>query len=117
MTFTFGAHSYKIWYQYSMHDQRRETVCLIERADEPKKTFAAGSSICAASDQFRKEVGRKIALTRALRSPRVGHVCGYDPAELKRFRTAAWKAYLNRKGVDLETASSAQIKTMPEATT
>ncbi len=127
MRFSFGPNTFRIWFQYSKHDGKRETICLIDRDDSNEKTFAAGSSVCAESDHFRKETGRKIALTRALRNARhlesiqdqgsITHMwIDHTPQPAREWRAAAWKAYLNRKSVDLKTASAAQTQTMPEAT-
>lgn len=51
--------------------------------------IGSGVSSCAPGDNFCKETGRKIALTRALDDC----IAGVD----KSFRRAAWKAYFNRK--------------------
>ncbi len=97
MRFQFGDQVFKIWFQYSKHDGQRETVCLIDDVKdgiaEAKATFAAGSSVCSSSDQFRKETGRKIALTRALRAAGAVRALCDD----KRFRKAAWEAYWARR--------------------
>lgn len=91
MKFQYLGVNYKIWFKYPVTDGRRETVCLIdiEGSDE---TYTAGSSVCAKSDQFSKEKGRKIALTRA--------IGGYG----RPFRQAAWNCYLNRATAQKEAA-------------
>ncbi len=114
LTFEFAGQLFKIWFQYPKHDGKRECVCLIDRVGEDK-TFAAGSSVCAASDQFCKETGRKIALTRALRCLQLlekpagaqTHVwVSRTPEPAKLFRTAAWAAYRARRYGTLEVAQN-----------
>ena len=87
LTFEFAGQRFRIWFKYE-HSRTapRETICLIDLVGEDK-TFAAGSAVCSASDQFCKETGRKIALTRALFSAAENN---------KGFRTAAWEAYRTR---------------------
>ncbi len=60
----------------------RSTSCSIVSGDDVQW----GYSWCHRNDQFSKETGRKLALTRAL--------INRD----RSFRTAAWKAYFERKG-------------------
>ena len=89
MDFLYDGNSYKIEFG---RDQDlspnsavlvRSTSCTIRR---DRGGSLVGRSWCHRNDQFSKETGRKLALTRALMS--------YD----RGFRTAAWKAYLGRKG-------------------
>lgn len=87
---------YKIWFKYTLHDGKREVLALIDEEDAPGTTFAAGAALCAKSDQFRKETGRKVALTKALRCEKIFNVCGCKSATCKQFRTAAWQCYHKR---------------------
>lgn len=119
MRFSWGGIKFKIWFKYEgktnrqpdgmCHQpfvpDRRETLCFIDEEDAPGITFATGSAICAASDVFCKNTGRKVALTKALRCEKIRNVCGANPATEKQFRTAAWQCYLKRaeqekKGVE-----------------
>ena len=93
MEFSYGASSHCISYWIDFrYDQKpppnspvkvRSVRCVI-RVDSGG--LSLGRSWCHENDQFSKETGRKLALARAL--------MGYD----RGFRTAAWKAYLGRKG-------------------
>ena len=69
----------------------RETECRVLRIvkEEPFQTddVCTGVSTCGPLDQFEKETGRKISLTRALRGSDID----------KDLRTAIWKAYFSRK--------------------
>ncbi len=121
MRFEFSGVKYKIWFKYEAEEirhrhgieswttQRRETLCFIDEEDTPKGTsFAVGSAVCAPSDVFCKNTGRKVALTKALPQLRNGknnvtdsnrkifNVCGGDWDCVKQFRTAAWQAYNKR---------------------
>lgn len=95
LTFHFQGVGFKIWFRYEGANGQRETVCLIDRLGEDK-TFAFGSTVCAKVDQFCKETGRKIALTRAVLSKPVYDLVQDHPTKAKAFRTAAWQAYRSR---------------------
>lgn len=96
MRFEFDATKFSIWFTHGkLADKRRETVCVIDFGREEKGTFVVGSAVCAATDQFCKELGRKLALTRALKSTAVYERFGID--KMKLFRAAAWTCYLNRE--------------------
>lgn len=112
LTFHFQGVGFKIWFRYEGANGQRETVCLIDRLGEDK-TFAFGSTVCAKVDQFCKETGRKIALTRALTKGMLhlepvsdpGHPSTthkwvphgpQDKKQARAFRTAAWMAYRSR---------------------
>jgi len=56
----------------------RATTCYIKNGD---RLVVEASSVCAPEDNFSKETGRKLSLTRALRDFR------------KSFRKAAWEKY------------------------
>ena len=91
-----GTMKFHIWFKYTLHDGKREVLALIDEEDAPGTTFAAGSALCAKSDQFRKDTGRKVALTKALRSQKIANVCRNNRYIEKDFRTAAWQAYHKR---------------------
>ena len=60
--------SFRVHFRYSEVEVElfrgcRKTTCVIEEAD---KTVFRGTAICSRKDQFRKSIGRKHALTRAL---------------------------------------------------
>lgn len=105
MRFEFRGTEWRIWFQHTKRGDRRETLCFIDFVQhEPdpagvRATFAAGSAVCAATDPFRKETGRKLALTRALKSTAVYERFGID--KMKMFRAAAWACYLNRANSDI----------------
>jgi len=109
MTFQFAGQTYRIRFQHvHRYDEsmprrvvpikrgwgnvkpryvRAETLCLIERKEPgqlPERPVVQGMAYCSLSDSFNRETGRKLSLTRAL------HLF---PPE---FRTAAWRAYLER---------------------
>jgi hypothetical protein len=116
MRFEFAGVKYKIWFRYEVDQShnlklgdRRETLCFIDEEDTPKgTTFAVGSAVCAPSDTFSKNAGRKVALTKAMPQFRNGrpvitdsnrkiyNVCGGDWDRIKQFRTAAWQCYHKR---------------------
>jgi hypothetical protein len=63
------------------------TACFIHPSGDDERVVGVGYSYCHEQDQFVKEVGRKIALTRALED------MGADQPT----RTLFWKAYFGRK--------------------
>ena len=65
MTFESGGERYSIYFTYGKHDGKREVGCVIKSQDDDN--YASGSSLCSEGDRFVKEVGREIALERALR--------------------------------------------------
>jgi hypothetical protein len=68
------------------------TNCRLEVEFNGNSTEYNGVAACIRGDQFSKELGRKIALTRALKE-----------ACLKRgTRTAVWRAYFDRKPTPLK---------------
>ncbi len=105
MQFEFGGNKWRIWFQHTKHDGKRETLAFVDIAQsdpqftDDRATFAAGWSLCAAADPFRKETGRKLALTRALKSTSVYERFGID--KMKLFRAAAWACYLNRANSEI----------------
>jgi hypothetical protein len=64
-----------------------ETVCSIVPTGQ-KAPFICGVAFCSKKDQFNKEVGRKLALKRALDR----NLANWDKIQ----RTIIWKAYFNR---------------------
>jgi len=51
------------------HYTSRDTICYIEKCmgkGQPWKIIGEGSAACAAEDRFEKEIGRRIALSRAI---------------------------------------------------
>lgn len=105
MRFEFQHIKYRIWFKYEAdRNGKREICCFIDEEDAPGTTFAAGSAICAPSDRFCKETGRKVALTKAMplwpkvsdSNRKIYNVCGGDWVRIKQFRTAAWRAYHKR---------------------
>lgn len=86
----------------SENNKRRVTVCTItQKSGTDWKVVGEDTTTCSKSDQFCKEQGRKISLKRALAA-----TMGWGkltPSELgdekkhRLFRTAIWKAYINRK--------------------
>lgn len=86
-----GTIKFRIWFKYeSDRNGRREVCCFIDEEDAPGTTFAAGSAICAPSDRFCKETGRKVALKKALDGAPWAFRTDKD------FRTAAWQCYHKR---------------------
>ena len=69
----------------TQHGKRRATLCELKHDPKSDEFIAQGNAICHKKDQYTKEEGRKLALTRA--------VFNRD----KTFRTAIWNAYLGRK--------------------
>jgi hypothetical protein len=68
---------------------RRLVACFIEREEDQKWIgVVGGQAECSPADQFMKETGRKLALTRALKWQHL------------EFRTRAWWAYRGRKGLE-----------------
>src|SRR5436190_23211783 len=66
----------------------RSTQCqLYEVAGKDAQLISVGLTVCSQKDNFCKQTGRKIALTRALLDSELG----------KSDRTLVWEAYINRK--------------------
>lgn len=65
-----------------------KTICVIEDGTLGVDTVhGTGIAFCSEKDNYEKERGRKIALTRALR----------DMGANKGLRTKVWESYLERK--------------------
>ena len=91
MTFKFKGEQYRISFQHGMFPlplapdkSVRGTRCSVG----PEGQNNIGYSWCSPQDNFRRETGRKVALKRAL--------LWYGGSSWRAFRTAAWKAYLER---------------------
>lgn len=69
-----------------------KTTCTITKNNAPILQYHC---VCSLGDQFRKETGRKISLTRALLSRTAEHH-GFDKA----LRTEIWRTYHNRKRME-----------------
>lgn len=67
----------------------RYTLCKVFEvgAGDTRHVYASGQADCHPNDMYCYEVGRKLALARALE----GHP--------KPFRTAVWGCYINRKAI------------------
>jgi len=63
------------------------TFCGIIREDDPTKITRAGVAVCASSDHFCKETGRKLSLARALKNANLP----------KEERAVIWELYRNSK--------------------
>lgn len=113
MKFQFNGNTYKITFQYDknytpfqayLHPggsiyteygglDHISTTCFIYllQTDGTKQLIGSGVSKCQTEhDNFCKETGRKLSLTRALDN------ASYS-GEVREFRTLAWKAYFSRK--------------------
>ena len=96
MKVDYGQESYLVNFRHEFPGKEgkkgyRRTVCQVYKLG-PKESFPdkrellnTGVATCSPLDQFAKEVGRKVSLTRALQGSE------------KDFRTAIWKTYFNRK--------------------
>jgi len=94
MRVMLGGVEYKLSFRYGRsellvgHPMERELVeyrsVTCELLDPQDKPWVAGVSACNPKDNFRKETGRKLALTRA--------ISGFSKAE----RAAVWAIYLQR---------------------
>ncbi len=82
MRVTLYGQQYRIGFRY---DPLSPTVTDAFLLDEAGVVFAGGRAWCHENDNFCKETGRKLALTRAVKDL---------PKEQ---RKAVWEAYLNRK--------------------
>lgn len=68
------------------HIERKDSATLC-RIILPNGKIYTGIARCSKRDNFCKDIGRKVSLTRALKS------AGFDKAERRIF----WKTYLNNK--------------------
>ncbi len=117
MTVIHGLYEDQIQFEYVQPVQhrlcQRTTICRILRrealerldpdvaqkdAKKPRQegaVIAEGRAACSHLDNFSKEAGRKLALTRALEN------AGWDKATRAQF----WLAYLNRASIVVESAA------------
>ena len=94
MRFQYNGKFYAIWFEHHTDagserlPKVRWTGCTIAEITGPKEAteLITEDAICAASDNFCKAVGRKLALGRAL----------IKLTSDRMFRRTAWMAYLNR---------------------
>ena len=93
MRFTFSKKDYVIEFEYKGQNKFITECRILEgkRHSHPKdmREVTSGEAIRVKADVHIKEVGRKVALTRALRNV-------FSEKEHKDFRRAVWTAYLNR---------------------
>ena len=75
---------HRITWQHDIHSSGGQTICYIE--DKEAKTTFFASAFCSENDQYCKETGRKISLTRALKQT------NFDKGQ----RKEVWETYLNR---------------------
>ncbi len=84
MKFNFEGKKYEISFKYDR--SAGGTICWIHIPLAIGTIYThAGGSRCHVGDNFCREIGRKLALARAVKG------------EPKDFRRAAWQAYLGRK--------------------
>lgn len=79
----------KICFEYDRETYTREPIvtrCLIYADSNDSKAIAVGEAECHEDDRCVKDIGRKIALARALKNG------GFSYAE----RAEMWKKYLTR---------------------
>lgn len=80
----FQVDDYKVEFRYTnWGDGTKSTECFITKGNDTKEGFA----ICDPSDNFCKNTGRKLALTRALKSLDVNY----------ELRTRFWDAYFTAR--------------------
>jgi hypothetical protein len=96
MVFNNGNYDYRINFKHRIEiggfddDNVNITFCTVEKVETGKQfkdnpcTIGQGSAFCDPRDQFNKETGRKIALTRAVQN--------LDKNE----RKIIWTGYFNR---------------------
>ena len=88
--FSFEHLRFKSWVIDGTHAIKGKTVCTLfthyRQLGQDKILKVYGVSDCSVSDNFNKETGRKLALSRALKA-------GNVPREA---RAAIWRAYFGR---------------------
>lgn len=80
----------------------RTTTCMIKLVTGPtpreSEIYATGLATCGPSDQFCKEIGRRLSLTRATSGFRKPvSLPAFQDVAAKAIREEVWKTYLNRK--------------------
>jgi|PlaIllAssembly_1097288.scaffolds.fasta_scaffold865356_1 hypothetical protein len=95
MKFTYAGHEYRIrWQHVDLDDETTTTFCNIERKERNVyNAFATGASTCAPTDQFCKNFGRKLSLSRAM-----SHDSGFRHIFNKGFRRYVWEEYRRQLG-------------------
>ena len=94
MIFEYKQDKYKFEFHHTPYnpefpDALRSTECyLFQEFDGAWRMVAEGWADCTADDNFCKETGRKVALTRTLRS-----------CPDKQFKRTLWNVYLTRKAL------------------
>jgi hypothetical protein len=83
----FTIDGYRVWFKHDV--EAHITVCIIEEPDVVSSSFY-GAASCSPYDNFSREVGRKIALGRALRAT------GWP----KETRKEAWHLYFKKIWID-----------------
>lgn len=88
-----GNESLRVFFDYKRRGLSKKlngkTICkLLDGKVQPPDeiTYAVGTAVCFKPDNFNKGMGRRIALTKALKSANLD-----KPA-----RTAVWQAYFER---------------------
>lgn len=76
----------------------KRTGCFIfKEKNDGSHAISIGWSQCHKNDVFKKKIGRKIALERALHDIGLYHVIGNGSADDKRsFRAQVWQQYFER---------------------
>lgn len=99
MTVIHGYYAYLIQFEYLTVKRGRRTTCRILRRDPladqrlDPDVYVVAHAVCGPKDQFVKETGRHLALTRALNQLDIDEFAVDD---LKPIRAAFWKAYFGR---------------------
>jgi hypothetical protein len=107
---TVGDERYSVAFQRTNNTRhstfRVETICSISRlfkandGTEIASTESVGSAICAPSDNFCKDTGRKVALKKAL------YEFPYDPEAadsvvFRKIRALFWQEYFRSRGKEV----------------
>jgi hypothetical protein len=95
MKISFGEELYLVKFQHEVPGKEekrgyRKTLCQVYKLlQDERQLISSGTAVCGPLDQFQKEVGRKVSLTRALQT--------IGPCLNKKLRTEIWKEYFARK--------------------
>lgn len=89
MIFEYQGTTYKLSFWYNTitngHSSLKSTHCVLEKKEGSFFAYREAYASCHPKDQFCKEIGRKLALTKTIQ-------------EFSRdFRTKVWDAYFKRK--------------------
>jgi hypothetical protein len=97
---------YHITWQY-LGEPAAITLCIISELlpDRTKKLLTSGDAICNMKDQFKKNTGRKLSLSRALlaevptiENPAPGQKQEWDMVFNRDTRKLVWKEYFRMHG-------------------